>query len=248
MQCLIVKKSVLEIINICKDSSNLTGKWDVENTSKWVQKKFADLPNEIYKSITGIDFHSLSRIDKEKEREEFISFCEHLKLWDTDVWVNSLMKDYNPVTFDYKGSINKEIIGDWVYPNWIITDLRFPNEYKAVQKRNGLHIHLERFEVGDLVNWENSGNNAEYEIFECYKDYALIGITGMGNREPEYEIKVLYSELSLVKNDTHKSENTDLLKESFDENVIYLYNVGTVEELIEKVKLILINNKIIELL
>ena len=30
------------------------------------------------------------------------------------------------------------------YPNWIITDLRFPNEAKAVEKRGGITIRVNR--------------------------------------------------------------------------------------------------------
>lgn len=166
-----------------------------------------------------------------------------------NIWVNSLMRNY---TYTKKLPLipsigkNLEPLAERIYLNWIITDLRFPNEYKAVQKRNGLHIHLERFKVGDLVNWSNCKNSAEYEIFECYEEYALIGISGMGNRELEYEVEAPYSEISLVKSHIHKSENTDLLKESFDKNVVYLYNVGDVEELVEKIKVILLNNKIIK--
>lgn len=30
------------------------------------------------------------------------------------------------------------------YPNWIITDVRFPNELKAIKDRNGITIRVER--------------------------------------------------------------------------------------------------------
>jgi hypothetical protein len=167
-----------------------------------------------------------------------------------NIWVNSLMKGYKefPYATAYRGDRPfNEAETVFKYPNWIITDVRFPNEYKAIQKQEHLHIHLERFEVGDYVTWNDPelDTSAEWEIFECYEEYALIGISGMGNREIECEAEVPYSELSIVKNDLHKSENTQLLEKSFDENVVYLYNVGDIEELTEKVKSILENHKII---
>jgi hypothetical protein len=69
-----------------------------------------------------------------------------------NTWVNALFADYYPVAEVYnlgrdsdssiwkKGeSVNKDI-----YPNWIITDLRFPNEYEAIQSKGGLCIRVER--------------------------------------------------------------------------------------------------------
>lgn len=47
-----------------------------------------------------------------------------------NIWVNSLFSDYS------------NILGE--YPNWIITDLRFPNELEAIKKRNGITIRVNR--------------------------------------------------------------------------------------------------------
>ena len=33
--------------------------------------------------------------------------------------------------------------GGFEYPNWVITDVRFPNEAKAIKDRNGLLVRLE---------------------------------------------------------------------------------------------------------
>lgn len=40
---------------------------------------------------------------------------------------------------------HENIIND-VYPNWIITDMRFPNELEAVKSRGGITIRVNRFE------------------------------------------------------------------------------------------------------
>lgn len=72
----------------------------------------------------------------------------------TNCWVNALFSDYNPIhTFQAgildlsKGSGKFEAIGTRIlgsYPNWIISDLRFPNELKAIEDRNGITIRIER--------------------------------------------------------------------------------------------------------
>ena len=54
----------------------------------------------------------------------------------TNVWVNALFADYKPLTYSD--------IGGWEYPNWIITDMRFPNEMDAVKKRKGITIRVVR--------------------------------------------------------------------------------------------------------
>jgi hypothetical protein len=154
-----------------------------------------------------------------------------------NIWVNSLMKNY--IAEDHRWD-------DWTksrpgksYPNWVITDLRFINEYKAVQKQKHLHIHLERFKVGDLVDFKG----AYFDIIKIDEEHCDLEPLEDGYK---FYYKIPYSELSIVKDDLHKSENTELLRESFDENVVYLYNVGSIEELINKVKTIYIYNKIIK--
>lgn len=57
-----------------------------------------------------------------------------------DVWVNALFADY-------KGTPrNMRLVGDPMedFPNWIITDVRFPNEADAIKERGGKLIRLER--------------------------------------------------------------------------------------------------------
>lgn len=70
-----------------------------------------------------------------------------------DVWVNSLFLDYKPLF-----SIKHKLAGEEVdenyepqqddiveqYPNWLISDLRFPNEHKAIHDRDGICIRVER--------------------------------------------------------------------------------------------------------
>lgn len=48
-----------------------------------------------------------------------------------DVWVNALMSEYNSNNIEQK-------------PNWIITDVRFPNELEAIKNRQGITIRVNR--------------------------------------------------------------------------------------------------------
>ena len=111
-----------------------------------------------------------------------------------DIWVNALFSRYNTKGFNYTGAIGKEIQGNWEYPNWIITDMRFPNEMQAVKDRGGITIRVSR----------------------------------TGIHTPKIE-------------DLHPSE-TALDNYEFD---YHIDNSGTIEDLIEKVRKILINEKII---
>lgn len=51
-----------------------------------------------------------------------------------NIWCNSLMSEYK---FSVKPNTPD-------YPNWIITDMRFPNELKAVKDREGITIRINR--------------------------------------------------------------------------------------------------------
>ena len=61
-----------------------------------------------------------------------------------EIWVNSLMNEYK----SYLSSNHPVDDLDWeprfIYPNWIITDMRFPNEMEAVKKRGGITIRVNR--------------------------------------------------------------------------------------------------------
>jgi hypothetical protein len=109
-----------------------------------------------------------------------------------NIWVNATMVDYNPISGTMDVRRSKE-----TFPNWIITDMRFPNELEAIKNRNGITIRINR---------------------------GLVERTGKLIQEPE-----------------HISE-TALNNAKFD---YVIENDGTIEELLNKVKKILINEKII---
>lgn len=53
------------------------------------------------------------------------------KIVHPDIWVNATMSEYVPDA-------------DGKYPNWIITDVRFPNEAETVRKKEGVLIKVDR--------------------------------------------------------------------------------------------------------
>ncbi len=114
-----------------------------------------------------------------------------------EVWVNALFADYK-----YYEKYNHAYTKDGVdygnrtlhYPDWVITDMRFPNEIAAVELREGITIR---------VNRDN------------------------GTRE--------------IDTNPHPSE-TALDNAKFD---YVIENDGTLDELVEKVRAILIREKII---
>ena len=145
-----------------------------------------------------------------------------------NAWVNALMSDYKPLfnsikTMDMDSDFN-EIEGTEKFrpstnsiadinlargiehregtkelPNWIITDVRFPNELKAIEDRSGIVIRVNR-EINEKID------------------------------------KAIYP------NRTEHSSETALDNHSFN---IIIDNNDTIEELVKKVKVILIENKLL---
>lgn len=69
------------------------------------------------------------------------------------IWVNSLMADYKALNHNNIGqNTGVADYSDADFPNWIITDMRFPNEMKAVEDRNGICIRVERKFITTILN------------------------------------------------------------------------------------------------
>lgn len=93
-------------------------------------KSFATKVNDSYKLITGIDFHSLDRNNKERERESFSNYAQAMKnLFGEKIWCNALFKDVNPIT-------------DGI--NWIIDDLRYKVEYDYLKSLGAKFIRVDK--------------------------------------------------------------------------------------------------------
>ena len=62
-----------------------------------------------------------------------------------NAWVNGLFSDYKAKWVPTGDSVAEEDVSlEKEYPNWIITDMRFPNELEAVKDRGGVTIRVNR--------------------------------------------------------------------------------------------------------
>ena len=83
----------------------------------------------------------------------------------TNVWVNALFADYKGFVKEWDEFGNDTLVE---YPNWIITDMRFPNEMDAVKQREGITIRVVRNQIktGNLIlehPSETALDNAEFD-------------------------------------------------------------------------------------
>ena len=78
-----------------------------------------------------------------------------------NIWVNKLMNDY----ISYADAISGTSKIKKLYPNWCITDIRFPNEVKAIKKKDGIVIRINR---ESAYNSTHSSETAldDYEDFD----------------------------------------------------------------------------------
>lgn len=121
-----------------------------------------------------------------------------------NIWLNSLFSEY--IDKSEKRTCPETgmpILTTWEekYPNWIITDVRFPNEADIIKEKGGLLIRIE----SPRCNYDDTHSS----------ETALDNYGGTGNE---------------VRTDKWDS---------------VIFNDGTIEELIEKVKKVLIKHKII---
>jgi hypothetical protein len=121
---------------------------------KWKIKKFSGKLKQIASILLGMPEHLFENQDFKSEMlgEEWwknygdfyhqTTVRDFLQLLGTDAirnglhsnaWVNALMADYKPAKMDqYNPS------------NWIVTDVRFPNEAEAIKDRGGIIIRIDR--------------------------------------------------------------------------------------------------------
>ena len=159
-----------------------------------------------------------------------------------DIWVNALFNEYIPKETGRKGSL--------FYPHWIITDLRFPNELQAVKDREGITIRVNRKIKKTSNEWQ-----------KLYPDIVVLDPDGWNrdkrfdfewNKElitlEEYKLRVMRSTCKFKVNfkdyfkEKYHTSETALDNAKFDYEID---NTGTIGELIEKVKQILIKEKIL---
>jgi hypothetical protein len=169
---------------IGKIIQHLTSDWadeEFEDTdmldirSDWKIKKFAGKLKTIASLLTGVpvemfedqefkkqymsnewntDFTEVE--DKYEGRMTYREFLQKLGTeamrdgLHTNVWCNALFSDYHPTpNKSMEESFKEQFVTGrseihYKLPNWIITDMRFPNEMEAVKSRDGITIRVTR--------------------------------------------------------------------------------------------------------
>ena len=101
-----------------------------------------------------------------------------------NVWVNALMADYQPLTSVSFGimdlgtsmfqieKMTKPIPIE--YPNWIITDCRFPNEAIAIKNNGGITIRVDRPGVGPI-----NDHPSEIGLDDWNFDYKIANVSDL---------------------------------------------------------------------
>jgi hypothetical protein len=142
----------------------------LEEQSGWKIKKWAGKLKVIASMLTGIPVEKFEDQEFKKTMlgsEWNMSVRDFLQKLGTDAirdglhgnaWVNALMVDYQPISdksyvledgtlFDLR-----TLPGHPLYPTWIITDTRFPNEAQAIKDVGGLVIRVDRPGVKPINN------------------------------------------------------------------------------------------------
>ncbi|MCK9429980.1 MAG: hypothetical protein M0R17_08240, partial [Candidatus Omnitrophica bacterium] len=135
-------------------------KIEVKNSTlgeEWIRYGYADT---FYRDMDGKPIMNNKQCTKEEYLEHYktnwqtaykheYTVRELLQLFGTEVgrqihsdfWINALFADYKLI--DHR-TMQDPDDSNITYPSWIITDLRFPNELKAIEDRGGITIRVNR--------------------------------------------------------------------------------------------------------
>lgn len=175
----------LTIDDIIKDYKS--HQWWLEEQSTWEIKKYAGKLKQIASLLTGIAIEDFEDQFIKKQNlgpqwnihgmpmtiREFLQKLGTDALRDglhTNAWVNALFADYipeeihNPFEISRSKTIFDKSPKALLYPNWIITDVRFPNEAKAIKDRNGLLIRIDKPFVKPVNNHPSETALDDYQF------------------------------------------------------------------------------------
>ena len=137
-----------------------------------------------------------------------------------NVHINGLFADYKIKDNLLEGEVRKLREEDLIYPKWILTDPRFFNEIEKIKEYNGIIIRIERnTELRFPELWDDFQNQNKYDSWDDY----LKSID---------KFDVVY----------HKSETA---LDNYTEFDYVIHNNSNLDSLVEKVRKILIKEKII---
>jgi hypothetical protein len=172
-----MSRSKIPIKEVIEDYSN--NEWWMEEQSGWEIKKWAGKLKYIASIITGIPVEKFEDQEFKKTNlgpEWGMTVRDLLQKLGTEamrdglhknVWVNALMADYKIHPEHFNDIANGRETGDG-YPNWIITDTRFPNEAQAIKDKGGMVIKVDRPGVGPV-----NGHPSEDALKDYNFDYVI---------------------------------------------------------------------------
>lgn len=200
------KDTVARIIQFLTCKQGIT-KWDVweslkcdgNGSSDWKTKQFAYPVKQIASIMTGIPINDFEKeevkasyLGEEWAHTEDMTVRDLLQKIGTEVgrqihpnvWTNVMFKEYigrqqTSISKDcpnqgvYDVTENDELqYGklETIYPNWIITDCRFPNEYDAIKERHGIVIRVNRH---NHPHDSNSNHPSEVALDNHTFDYTI---------------------------------------------------------------------------
>jgi len=132
-----MKPIVIGLIGKAHSGKDTVGDWLVEQHNFYAIA-FADYPKRMLRNLYDLSYDQLWGDDKEEIDTRYnvtpryimqywLQACRHI---DSDIWIRAVDKQINPVLSG----------GSPV----VITDVRFPDEVKLVQKHNGYLIEVRR--------------------------------------------------------------------------------------------------------
>ena len=161
-------KQGASIEQVCADPESHA--WWLEEQSGWEVRKFAGKLKDIASHLTGIEIENFE--DQEFKKTLLgpewnnMTVREFLQKLGTDAmrdglhpntWVNALMCDYKE-TDEYS-------------PDWIVTDVRFPNEAQAIKDNGGIMIRVDKPGVEAINN-----HPSETSLNDWKFDYKVVNI------------------------------------------------------------------------
>lgn len=154
-----------------------------------------------------------------------------------NIWVNATFADYQPNGAPYNslGDVFDDLKlcpSETKMPNWVISDVRFPNEAKAIKDRNGILIRVERFCYDSPEDFLVCNPNPELRKIGV-QDYNINKTLSL---EEITDIAKVHGYISL--SEQHESETALDTYEQFDHIIT---NNGTIEDLHKKVEKILLS-------
>ena len=167
-----------------------------------------------------------------------------------DIWVNATFADYqsNGAPYNSLGDVFDDLKlcpSETKMPNWIISDVRFPNEAKAIKNRGGILIRLDREGLDNSKQIEWSCDKAHLELCKLHsvdpEDDSELWDGENYKEIYQDEFNKLYD----VYWDLYSQHPSETALDDYKEWDYVIDNNGSLSELILKVKQIMFKEGII---